>query len=89
MVEQHFAHDAVPLDQIDQVDDVQVSLQLFQPLVQVKVIPRTLDPPQASLRSADEAPQARFERAQRRVPEHGLVDNQVVNVIQLLALRPR
>ena len=87
MVEEDFAHDAVPFDQIDQIDDVQVPLEFLPPLVHVEVISSTLDSAETFLRATDEAADAGLDCAHSRVLEHSLVDNQVVYVVQLLSLR--
>ena len=38
MVEQDLAHDSIPLDQVDEIHDIKISLELSETLAQVQVI---------------------------------------------------
>ena len=87
MTEHGLFHNAVDLDHFQKMTDVQVSAQMLDALVEVKIGLATPLLFQAAFFSAAEASEVVPDRQARAIAQFSLVQNRVVDVVKLLAFR--
>ena len=89
MVKEHLLHEMVVLDHLKKVDDIQVSIQLFLTFIELRMLDhaRRLTLEGQLTTATGEAFEVVAEGQEHIVSESSLINDQVVDVVELLAFR--